>query len=156
VTRKAAVRRLEELGYDHLDGKSLVDAASEGNNEAVELFLAAGVPIDTPRYDGPSSAGDTAFFAAAQSGYLDTAALLLKAGTNVKVREQSNLAGNYGQTPLMVLSQYCDEAALVNAVIDAGADVNAMARTGDTALKAAEKGPCPEIASILRKAGATR
>lgn len=152
-TRKEALRRLEELGYKGLDGGSLVLAASQGKSEAVELFLVAGVPIDTPRYSG---VGETAFFAAVRSGYLDTAARLLEAGASVKVRQADQKRENYGQTPLIVLAQYCNEAALVTAVIQAGADVNARMRHDWTALGAAERGHCAEIASILRKAGARK
>jgi hypothetical protein len=64
--------------------------------------------------------------------------------------------GTLGDTPLIEVAKYCDEANLVRGLIKAGADVNAITRGSSTALKAAEKGHCAEIAAILREAGARR
>jgi len=169
VTRRAATERLTQLGYPEPSGDVLVKAAAKGDDEAIAACLAAGIPVDSvvTKQDISGSGrnsileqGDTALYQATRAGYLDTAADLLKAGASPKIKRTTILEGEdhqtYGDTPLIELAKYCDEANLVRGMIKAGADVNAITRGSSTALRAAEKGHCVEIAGILREAGARR
>jgi hypothetical protein len=151
-TREEAVRELADFGYTPqargsnkpIDGSSLVLAAGEGYDNVVELLLAAGVPVDAPL----GSSQETALFRAVSHGYLDIAATLLDAGANANMKDEN------GDSPLIHLSKFCDEVALVRTFIKRGADVNATTRGGWTPLKEAVNQHCPAIARELRKAGA--
>jgi ankyrin repeat protein len=122
-----------------------VGAALGGEGELVQLFLAAGIAVDTP-----NRLGDRALLMAIRGSYIDLAADLLKAGADPRLGDQNGL------TPLIELSEYCDETALLAALIQKGADVNASTRGGHTALKGATASGCAETVRLLKKAGAVR
>jgi ankyrin repeat protein len=82
--------------------------------------------------------------------YIDLAADLLAAGADPKLADQ------HGLTPLMELSEYCDETALFAAILQKSVDVNASSRGGRTALKGATARGCTEMVRMLTKAGAVR
>jgi hypothetical protein len=146
LSRQQAVAQLGERGYPNpTDADQFVGAALRGDEELVRLFLAAGMAIDTP-----NRAGDRALLMAIRGSYIDLATDLLAAGANPK------LADPHGLTPLIELSEYCDETALFAAFIEKGVDVNAATRGGLTALKGATSRDCAEMVRLLKQAGAVK
>jgi hypothetical protein len=135
----------DELRDAWSDCQSEIDNTTGGKADLVELFLAAGMPVDTP-----NGTGDHAFGMAVQFGFIDVADELLKAGADPKIADRN------GTTPLMALASYCDETALFSAILAKGVDVNARARGGQTALKEATDHDCKELVRLLKKKGATR
>src|SRR6266545_4624074 len=99
VSKSEAVVRLKSLGYPRpTDADQFVGAAIQGKGEVVELFLAAGMPVDMP--DGT---GDHAFLMSIRGGlievskYCDETALfaaMLAKGVDVNARSRG------GQTAL--------------------------------------------------------
>jgi hypothetical protein len=144
--RQQAIAQLKARGYPRPDDASqYVGSALTGNEDVVRLFLAAGMPVDTP-----NSQGDHALLMAIQGRYVDLAAEILKAGANPNLPDQN------GYTPLIELAAFCDETKLVAAVIQAGGNVKARANNGKTPLGVARETGCTEIARLLRKAGAVQ
>jgi ankyrin repeat protein len=146
LSKAEAISRLKSLGYPRpTDADQFVGSAFLGKAELVELFLAAGMPVDTP-----NGTGDHAFGMAVRGGFIAIADELLKAGADPRIAD-----GN-GTTPLMDLAGYCDETALFSAILAKGVDVNARAHGGQTALSEATSHDCKEIVRLLKKKGATR
>jgi Ankyrin repeats (many copies) len=144
LSRQQVFAQLKARGYPNPgDADQFVGAALQGEEELVQLFLAAGMPVDAP-----NRLGDRALLMAIRGGYIAMAANLLKAGADPKLGDQSGL------TPLIELSEYCDETALFAAFIRKGADVNAKTRGGQTALKGATSRGCTEMVRMLKVAGA--
>ena len=144
--RQQAIAQLKSRGYPRPDdADQYVGSALTGAADIVRLFLAAGIPVDTP-----NSHGDHAFLMAIQGSSIDLAAEILTAGADPNLPDQN------GYTPLIELAAYCDETGLVSAVIEAGGNVKAKARNGKTPLGVARDTGCTEIARLLRKAGAVQ
>lgn len=133
VTPDEAVSRIKALGYPNPSGEFMVMSAVQGNLEALELFLAAGYPIDFAVDDGR-----TALLSAIMYGHLEVAAFLVEAGADV------NLADANNATPLFHAAGKCDAVALVRELLAAGADPDPATRGGTTAV---------EMAGIMRCGG---
>jgi hypothetical protein len=148
VSRDEAIVRLKSLGYDYPSPTSAdyyVGAAIIGKGGVVELFLAAGMPVDTP-----NGYGQRALLMSIRGGFIEVAEQLLKVGADPR------LADKDGVTPLIELSIYCAETKLFSDILAKGVDVNARSRDGQTALKAATFHACKEMVRLLKKAGAVR
>jgi hypothetical protein len=141
VSPAEAKRRLQGLGYSTVDDSMFVMSAVQGDTEAVRMFLAAGLPVDT-RYDDR-----TPLLSAAMTGQVETALLLIEAGADV------NAADSNSSTSLIWSAQKCATHELVQALVDAGADVNAQAKGGATPLMMAKVMSCTENLRILTEAG---
>ena len=92
--------------------------------------------------------GHSPLFSAISAGHDDMALMLIKRGADV------NFADNNRSTPLMWAACNCRSIRLVKALVDAGADVNAKAKEGNTPLQSAEISRCGEIVHLLKNAGA--
>ena len=144
LSRQQAVEQLKTRGYPNPgDADQFVGAALHGEEELVRLFLAAGMAVDSPNRHG-----DRALLTAIRGSYIDLAADLLKTGADPKLGDQNGL------TPLIELSEYCDETALFATLIQKGAGVNARTPGGHTALTGATSRGCTEMVQMLKKAGA--
>ena len=130
-----------------------IDAAGDGRQKIVELYLAAGIDInDRDQYD------QTALYVAAAERKFATALLLLNAGAD------PNLANEDGRTPLLtsIRSGYDtvayvrqpESARLVNTLLEKGADVNARDIDGTTPLEEAARIGDAEIIRALAARGA--
>ena len=146
VSRSEAIVRLKSLGYPRpTDADQFVGAALQGKGGVVELFLSAGMPVDTP-----NRLGDHAFLMSIRGGFIEVAEELLKMGADPSLPDEN------GITPLIELSKYCAESALFRAILAKGVDVKVRSRGGQTALSEASDHDCKELVRLLKKAGAVR
>jgi ankyrin repeat protein len=120
---------------------SLVDAAMQGNRDAVRNLLKQGADVNTAQGDGM-----TALHWAAQKGDVDLAKTLLYAGANVKA---STRVGGY--TPLLIASKN-GHAPMIEALTGGGADPNSATTNGTTALMfAAQAGNGDAVTALLAR-----
>src|SRR6266568_876068 len=101
----------------------VADAAMDGNRDAVKALLKQAADVNAAQGDGM-----TALHWAAMKNDADLAQTLLYAGANVRAKTR---IGDY--TPL-VLAAKSGNAAVMPALIAAGADVNTKTSNGTTAL----------------------
>ena len=161
----AEVKRLIEVGVDvnHQDtvGYTALMAASEmGHIDIVKLLIEEGADVNH-QDDG----GYTALRAASEMGHIDIVKLLIEEGADVNAMTvEAHWVGTTifgrsydkwtigGYTALMVASEM-GHTGIVKLLIEAGADVNAQADDGYTALRAASLRH-KDIATLLIEAGA--
>lgn len=132
---------------DDISDTPYLYAGAEGRTEILRLLLAAGADLgDTNRFGG------TALIPAAEKGHLDNVRILLDAGVN------PNHVNRLGWTALLEAIILTDggpvHRQIVAALIAGGADVNLPDGEGVTPLQHAEQRGFPEIAALLRAAGA--
>jgi uncharacterized protein len=129
---------------------ALMAAAGWGRTANIQLLIAKGAKIDTKDKDG-----NTALLISAASGALPTAdatKMLLDRGANIESRN------NNADTALILASKgggYEDDKT-VSLLLERGADVGATDKSGYTPLSLALKNHRTAIASLLKKALATR
>jgi hypothetical protein len=140
LTPDEAMERLAQLGYPKPSGDYMVMSALQGKLEVVELFLAAGFPIDHVGRSG------TALLSAVQYGHADLVTFLIDAGADV------NLADTNNATPLIHAADACDATGIVRMLLEAGADPSPVTAGGFTALQMAEMMQCDENAKLIRGA----
>lgn len=109
---------------------------------ALRVLLAAKANIDAP-----DISGNTALSYAFSSQHESTVTELLNAGASLQQH-----GGNL--TPLMDLATYFDDPGLMEQLLAAGADPNAVTNTGYTALMAAATFSRARSVHLLLKAGA--
>jgi ankyrin repeat protein len=124
----------------------LIEAASRGDTVAVREQLAKGAPVDAR-----ADAGATALVRAAYGNHVDVAALLVQAGADV------NLADDTRQSAYLIsTSEVGDDPRLLELAVNSGADVNAKDSFNGTGLiRAAERGHA-RIVERLLEAGIDR
>jgi uncharacterized protein len=149
LTKKVA---LGKLGYEYTEGM-FGHAVSDGNLEAVRLFLQIGMSPNAHGKNDPHPMLSAAQLcsnepqAKPRSEVLET---LVAAGGDVKAKDINS------STPLLWAVQTGCTPSAVRALLKAGADPNAKAKAGATPLMFAEMFQRKEIAEILRKAGARK
>src|SRR5487761_2082059 len=117
----------------------LSEAAARGDKTAVRSLLQQGADID-----GAQGDGTTALHWAAFNDDLEMANLLIAAGANVKVATRAGAI-----TPLFMACQNGD-AAMIAALLKAGAQANSVKENGTTALMmAAASGSAPAVQVLL-------
>jgi len=122
---------------------SIVDAASQGNRDAVRTFLKDGADVNTSQPDGMTS-----LHWAAQKGDIELAKTLLYAGANLKATTRIG-----GYTPLLIASRI-GNAAMIETLASGGADANAATTSGTTALMFASQAGNADAVSALITHGA--
>ena len=122
---------------------SVVEAAMQGNKDAVRTLLKQGADVNTAQGDGM-----TALHWAAQKGDLELAQTLLYAGANIRATTRVG-----GYTPLLIASRN-GHAALVDALLAGGADPNLATSNGATPLMMAAQGGNADVAKALIAKGA--
>jgi hypothetical protein len=143
---------LGKLGYSY-DEKSFYHAVADGNLDAVTLFLQIGMsPNAHAKGDlHPMILGSQLCSNQPESKpRSDVLIALVNKGGDVKAKDEN------GSTPLLWAVQGGCSPAAVQALLKAGADPNAKAKAGATPLMFAEIFSRPELAEILRKAGAKK
>ncbi|HMF93545.1 MAG TPA: ankyrin repeat domain-containing protein [Vicinamibacterales bacterium] len=119
------------------------DAAMLGDTTALRTLVRSGANVNTPQGDGM-----TALHWAADHGDADTAALLLKAGADVRAATRIG-----AHTPLHIAAR-SGSAAVVRLLVDAKADVRAVTTTGAVPLHFAAASGSRDAVMILLDAGA--
>jgi ankyrin repeat protein len=119
----------------------VANAAMQDDTAAVRKLLASGSNVNVAQGDGM-----TALHWAAERGDLALTNVLVKAHANLKATTR---IGSY--TPLQIASKG-GNAAVVRALINAGADVNAVTTSGATALHlAAASGNADAVTALIEK-----
>lgn len=121
----------------------LSEAAMQGNKEMVRSLLKERVDVD-----GPQGDGSTALHWAAFHDDLDMVKLLLAAGANVKVGTREGAI-----TPLFMACTN-GNAAIIEALLKAGADANAVNANGTSALMTASAAGNADAVKVLIDHGA--
>ena len=122
---------------------AFVDAAMNGNRDAVRAFLKDGVDVNTTQADGM-----TALHWAALKDDVDLARMLLYAGANVRATTR---LGAY--TPLLMASKN-GNVGMIDALVKAGADPNGATTNGTTALMLAAASGKADAVNVLLDHGA--
>ena len=118
--------------------RRLVEAAKQGDAQAVSRLLEQGADADTPQGDGA-----TALHWAAHWNAVDTLDLLLDAGATV------DAANDLGATPLWVACAGRSTAAVLR-LLEAGADPDARLHAGETVLmRCAYTGDAAAVEALL-------
>lgn len=144
MSPQEAIQRLkEEWGYSEITEGAFVMSAVREPKEVAELFLAAGLPVDSKNQDG-----ETPLYMAVTFQNDDVALLLIEKGADVNVTDV------VGASVLHRAVSNCDSTKVVQALVDAGADVHATPDGGATAYQIAGFSNCTAIQEILKKAGA--
>jgi ankyrin repeat protein len=139
---QARDKLVAQMGVPWAPGEFL-EAAQNGKNNVVALFLEAGMDSETA-----DAQGRTALILAAQQGHADTVKILLEKGAD------PNNADKEGKTPLIWACGE-DQVAVALALLGKGTNVNAKAIDGTTALSAANKRGDSELVKLLIANGAT-
>jgi ankyrin repeat protein len=130
---------LSALMHAAAPGASVVDAAMQGNRDAVKALLKDGADVNTAQGDGM-----TALHWAAQKGDVELAKTLLYAGANIKATTRIG-----GYSPLLIASRN-GNTALIETLLAGGADANAATTNGTTALMlAAQAGNTAAVQALL-------
>jgi uncharacterized protein len=122
---------------------SLVDAAMQGNKDAVRAMLRQGADVNTTQGDGM-----TALHWAAQKGDIELAKTLMYAGANVKAATRIG-----GYTPILIAAKN-GNAPMIEALVDGGADPNSATLNGATALMFAAQAGNTDAVKLLLARGA--
>jgi uncharacterized protein len=121
----------------------LSEAAMQGNKEVVRSLLKDRVDVD-----GEQGDGSTALHWAALHDDLDMVKMLIAAGANVKVATREGAI-----TPLFMACQN-GNAAIIEALLKAGADANAVNANGTTVLMTAAASGNADAVKVLISSGA--
>jgi ankyrin repeat protein len=129
---------IEKKGIAYSD-QAFLHAVRMGNREEVEMFIRAGINVNTKDKDG-----STSLMIASERGDNEIARLLLENGAD------PNASDTKGYTALMFVS-YSGNLEIAKLLVKKGADVNAMDKDGWTALMFASIEKKTEVADFLRK-----
>ncbi len=121
----------------------VAEAAMQRNGAAVRALLKEGADVNGAQGDGM-----TALHWAAANGDTETARMLIAAGANLRAMTRIN-----GYTPLFLASRE-GNAAIVGALLDAGASAKTASTTGSTPLMLAAASGNTETINRLLDAGA--
>jgi len=138
-----------------LNKTALLWAAERGYLPVVDALLAAGAEPNIHDIEGLSP-----LMVAARNGNKRLTNILLSHDADPNGIQQANVYGGEGKafgTTGMTTLIYAARGGydhIVKLLIDAGSDINAMSRNGDTALKEASTNGYPSIVDLLTVAGA--
>jgi ankyrin repeat protein len=137
------IRTLLEAGADIKARHGILRASAEGGSEeGMLLLIEHGAEVRPKDEDSP-------LFSAVQIGSLEKTRILLEHGADINAIGKSW----YNNTPLMAAASL-GQPSIVKLLIEKGADLNGRDKEGRTALTLALNNHHPQIAKLLRKAGA--
>lgn len=143
---------LGKMGYEFTED-AFGHAISDGNLDAVKLFLKTGMKPDAHPEDGQHPMLFAAMLCGNDPEEKHRSAILealVAAGGSVKAKDMNN------STPLLWAVQTGCAPSAIRALLKAGADPNAKAKGGATPLMFAEIFHRTEIEAMLKKAGAKK
>jgi hypothetical protein len=126
-------------------GRTLLEAAEEGQSDDMLKLMAEGADIDFKDQDG-----DTALILAAANGHADCVRLLLDSGADKEAK------GENGEWTALICAASWDHADCVRLLLDAGADKEATDNIGQTALMWAARNGREECVGLLLDSGADK
>lgn len=146
----AAAQRLLGEGADlnardEQGATPLMLAASAGDLEMVRVLLAAGAAVNARTESGWTALSKAAYSAETKRGFADVAQALIAAGADVEAPI------GYGVRPLMLAAGY-GETAVVEVLLNAGADVLARNDGGYTALMMVKQKFYVDVINLLHEA----
>jgi ankyrin repeat protein len=146
----AAVQRLLAAGadIDSRDGEGatlLMLAAHAGDLPMVRLLLQAGANVNASDVRGWAPLSKSVYNNELKRGFADVAQALIEAGANIEA------VIGYGVRPLMLAAGY-GETAVVEALLNAGADVLARNEGGYTALMMVKQKHYVDVINLLHEA----
>lgn len=140
--RREARRELLELGVS-FRGESFAESVTEGNAHAVDLFIRAGLPVDTR-----DKKGVPILCLAVRAGNRAIVDLLLDSGSDVNVQSEDR-----GNSPLMDAAAN-GNCAIIGDLLEAGAALDLLSKDGQTALIIAVGKNDVASSTLLLEAGA--
>ena len=132
--------------------RAYLDAATNGDATKVRELLAQGIPVDL-RDDWNMPWDQTALMYAARNGHLEVVRILLKAGANVAAKDK-NARESDGENQPLHHAAAGGNVAVIEELIAAGADPNALNSFGNTPLNRAIEGNNLDAARLLLQRGA--
>ena len=126
--------------------KEIIKAAKNGDAAKVAELL----DQDPALLHARDSDGSTPLHCAAWKGHVDTAALLLQRGADLKLENQND---HWGGTPLHAAA-HGNQRAIADLLIQHGADVNSISFKGKTPLRETEAHKATAVAKLLKANGA--
>ena len=146
----AAVQRLLSAGTnvnsrDEEGATPLMLAAYAGDLSMVKLLLQAGADVNASDERGWAPLSKSVYNNELKRGFADVAQTLIEAGANIEA------AIGYGVRPLMLAAGY-GETAVVEALLNAGADVLARNEGGYTALMMVKQKHYVDVINLLHEA----
>ena len=139
VDKGAVVNALDSNGTAPIHS-----VASRGNVDGIRILLGKGADIHLV-----TAEKDTPLHLAAQAGRVEAVRLLAGRGADLE------RANGYGRTPLVLAARERGGAAVIEALLDLGAKIDAADKSGDTALTLAAWRGTADVVSLLMKRNAT-
>jgi len=139
------------------DEKAFVEAAARGDAARVRELLAHGVSVDvrdSETYALGSAWNITALMCAAAQGHLETVQTLLQAGASVSAACKAHKEDGGGGSQALHFAMASRHVAVAEALLDAGADPDAIGNYGRTPLVMAIYEDDAEGVRVLLKRGA--
>ena len=130
------------VGAGIADPPPLIEAAKDGDWEAVGVLLEQGTDVTVTAADGA-----TALHWASYWDVVETAQLLIRAGADVSA------ANDLGATPLWIASLN-GSTSMTRTLLEAGADPNAALLSGESPVMTAARTGSPQVVERLLAAGA--
>ncbi len=123
----------------------LMHAAHAGNLAMVKVLLESGADVNTRNAQGWSPLTKAVYNAEQKRGFADIVQVLIGAGANIEA------AIGYAVRPLMLAAGY-GETAVVELLLQAGADVQARNEGGYTALMMVKQKHYVDVVNLLHEA----